>query len=74
MRGSGSRIFPAAPSFFKFSGAGIVWVRAFAFGAMTAIQFERQASFDARCTPLHAEDYRRREVIENSVTTIYHAK
>ncbi len=50
--------FPAAPSFFKLSGASVFGVGAFTFLAVASIEVEGHASFDARCTPLHAKTMR----------------
>ena len=46
--------FPASPSLFKLAGAGVFGVGVFTFLAVASIEVEGNATFEARCTPLHA--------------------
>jgi hypothetical protein len=51
-------LFSTAPSFIKFSRAGVFGVPAFAFLAVPSVQRDchlEPDSFQHRCTPLHAK-------------------
>jgi hypothetical protein len=58
-------LLPAAPPFFKLTGAGVFGVAAFAFLAVAAVEFQWHTTLQ-RCTPLHAGKIESPEVLENS--------
>jgi hypothetical protein len=54
-----SAFLPAAPPLFELTGTGIFRTPAFAFLAVSTVDFKRHirpATILARCTPLHAEE------------------